>query len=454
MLTIVAAFMTITTVMTYLNYKFFKLPHAIGVMFGALVMSMAIQAFSRLGFPFMEEAVIEIISKIDFHELLMVWILPALLFAGCLTVNVSDLKSHKWAIAGLATFGVIIATVVIGFCTYQVLGALGLKVSLLYCFLFGALISPTDPIAVMGILRTAGAPTNLRVTIVGESLFNDGTAIVAFSILFALVTSGGEPTFSHAGMLFLQEAVGGVLFGLALGIFTVLVLKTIDEAHIAVMITLVMVVGGATLASLLHVSAPLAIVIAGLCLGYTPFNHMNEYTQRVVNSFWHIIDEFLNGMLFALIGLELLIVDVSTIHFVIAITMFVVLVVSRLLTVIPPLALMKRIRKEAGFGKGSAAILAWGGLRGGVSIALVLALPAGHEKDVLLPLTYIIVLGSILIQGLTVGKLVNILFENTPKDTLPVDGHGNVNTDESEAIAVQVCDAAEAHTIEECHSKD
>ena len=453
MLTIVAAFMFITTAITYLNYKFFKLPHAIGVMFGALIMSMSIQAASRLGYPFMEEAVIEIILKIDFHELLMVWILPALLFAGCLTVNVSDLKSHKWAIAGLATFGVVIATIVIGFCTYQVLLALNFKVSLLYCFLFGALISPTDPIAVMGILRNAGAPENLRVTIVGESLFNDGTAIVAFSILFALVTSGGEPTVSHAAWLFMQEAVGGVIFGLVLGMTTVLLLKTIDEAHIAVMVTLVMVVGGATLASMLHVSAPLSIVIAGLCLGYSPFNHMNEYTQRVVNSFWHIIDEFLNGMLFALIGLELLIVDVSLIHVVIAVTMFVVLVLSRLLTVIPPLALMKKIRKDTGFGKGSAAILAWGGLRGGVSIALVLALPAGSEKDVLLPLTYIIVLGSILIQGLTVGKLVNILFENTKKDELPVDGHGNVNTEESEASAVKVCDAAEASTIEKCHAK-
>lgn len=454
MLTIVAAFMTITTVMTYLNYKFFKLPHAIGVMLGALVMSMAIQAATRLGFPFMEETVIEIISKIDFKELLMIWILPALLFAGCLTVNISDLKTHKWAIAGLATFGVIIATIVIGFSTYYVLASLSFKVNLMYCLLFGALISPTDPIAVMGILRNARAPKNLQVTIVGESLFNDGTAIVAFTVLLALATSGMEPTFSHAFMLFAREAVGGVIFGLAIGMSTVLLLKTIDEAHIAVMVTLMMVVGGATLANTLHVSAPLAIVIAGLCLGYTPFNHMNEYTQRVVNSFWHIIDEFLNGMLFALIGLELLIVDVSLIHFVIAITMFVVLVISRLLTVIPPLAIMKRIRKEAGFGKGSAAILAWGGLRGGVSIALVLALPAGHEKDVLLPLTYIIVLGSILIQGLTVGKLVNILFENSPKDELPVDGHGNVNTDESEAIAVKVCDAVEAHTIEDSHSKD
>lgn len=440
MLIIVASFLTITTAMTVLNHKIFKLPHAIGVMLGALIMSLCIQAATFFGYPFMEEAVIEIISKIDFHELLMVWILPALLFAGCLTVNISELKSHKWAIAGLATFGVVIATVVIGYCTYMVLGALNLKVNLLYCFLFGALISPTDPIAVMGILRNAGAPDNLRVTIVGESLFNDGTAIVAFTILFALVTSGGEPTFSHAAMLFLHEAVFGIIFGAALGGITVFILKTIDEAHIAVMITIVMVMGGATLASYLHVSAPLAIVIAGLFMGYKPFNHMDEYTQRVVNSFWHIIDEFLNAMLFALIGLELLIIQWNVLHVVIAITMFVVLVLSRLLTVIPPLAIMKRIKKEAGFGKGSAAILAWGGLRGGVSIALVLSLPAGHEKDVLLPLTYIIVLGSILIQGLTVGKLVNLLFENNKKNEPSADGHGNINTAEAEAEAVKVCD--------------
>lgn len=432
MLTIVAAFMTITTVMTYLNYKFFKLPHAIGVMFGALLMSIVIQLATYCGYPFMEDTVIEIISKINFHELLMVWILPALLFAGCLTVNVSDLKSHKWAIAGLATFGVVIATLVIGFCAFQILNALGLKVNILYCFLFGALISPTDPIAVMGILRKAGAPKNLRVTIVGESLFNDGTAIVAFTILFALITSGNEPTWTSVSILFLQEAAGGVLFGLILGMCTVGLLKTIYEAHISVMVTLAMVVGGATLASMLHVSAPLAIVVAGLCLGYKPFGHMSDYTHKVVDSFWHVIDEFLNGVLFALIGLELLIVQFNLLHVVIAITMFVVLVLSRLLTVIPPLAFMKGIRKDTGFGKGSAALLAWGGLRGGVSIALVLALPAGPEKDILLPLTYVIVLGSILIQGLTVGKLVNILFDkSTTFSENPTKESPAIKSDES-----------------------
>jgi CPA1 family monovalent cation:H+ antiporter len=420
MLTVVAVFMSITTLMTYLNYKFFKLPHAIGVMFGSLMMSVVILTASKLGYPFLEEAAIDMISKINFHELLMVWILPALLFAGCLTVNVSDLKTHKWAIAGLATLGVLIATVVIGFCTYQVLTALNFKVNILYCFLFGALISPTDPIAVMGILRKAGAPKNLRVTIVGESLFNDGTAIVAFTILFALIVSGGEPTLSSVSMLFLQEAVGGIAYGLALGMLTVGLLKTIHEAHIAVMVTLMMVVGGATLASFIHVSSPLAIVVAGLCLGYKPFKHMNDDTHRVVDSFWHVIDEFLNGVLFALIGLELLVVQFGVLHVVIAITLFVVLVLSRLLTVIPPLAVMKGIRKETGFGKGSAALLAWGGLRGGVSIALVLALPPSPEKDILLPLTYVIVLGSILIQGLTVGKLVNLLFD---KDEDPNNAH-------------------------------
>ncbi len=413
MLTIVAAFMCITTLMTYLNYKFFKLPHAIGVMFGALLMSLVIQAATKLGYPFMEEAVIEMISKIDFHELLMIWILPALLFAGCLTVNFNDLKSHKWAIAGLATFGVVIATIVIGFCTYQVLNSVGLNVNILYCFLFGALISPTDPIAVMGILRKAGAPKNLRVTIVGESLFNDGTAIVAFTILLAIIISGSDPTIASVALLFAQEAVGGILFGAFIGLITVLLLRTIDEAHISVMVTLAMVVGGSTLASMIHVSSPLAIVVAGLFLGYKPFNHMSDQTHKVVDSFWHVIDEFLNGVLFALIGLELLIVQFDLLHVVIATTMFVVLVLSRLLTVIPPLAIMKGMRKETGFGKGSSAILAWGGLRGGVSIALVLALPPGHEKDVLLPLTYVIVLGSILIQGLTVGKLVGILFDKS-----------------------------------------
>lgn len=412
MLTLVASFMAITTLMTYLNHKFFKLPHAIGVMLGALLMSLGIQAVTLAGYPLLEQTVVEMIAAVDFHNLLMVWILPALLFAGCLTVNVNDLKQHKWAIAGLATFGVIIATCVIGFSTYFILGALGLKINLMYCLLFGALISPTDPIAVMGILRNAGAPNHLRVTIVGESLFNDGTAIVVFTVLLALITAGGAPTVSGVALLFAQEAVGGVVYGLALGLLTMWILRTINVAHIAVMVTVVMVFGGATLAMALHVSSPIAIVVAGLFIGYKPFNHMSDDTHNVVNSFWHVIDEFLNGVLFAIIGLELLIVQFNLLHIVIAVTMFVVLVLSRIITVLPPMHLLSILSpsKAKVFTPTCAAILAWGGLRGGVSIALVLALPPGHEKDVLLPLTYVIVLGSILIQGLTVGKLVQLLF--------------------------------------------
>ena len=409
MLNLVAVIMAFTTLFTIVNHKLFKLPHAIGVMLGALLMSLGIQALTFFGFPVVEQTAVELVSKIDFHQLLMTWILPSLLFAGCLTVNVNDLKQHKWAIAGLATLGVVISTAVIGFSTYFVLDALGLKINLMYCLLFGALISPTDPIAVMGILRNAGAPDNLRVTIVGESLFNDGTAIVVFTVLLALITVGGEPTVSGVALLFAQEAIGGVVYGALLGLGTVYLLRTISEAHIAGMITVVMVFGGATLASYLHISSPIAIVVAGLFLGYKPFGHMSDTTHKSVNDFWHLIDEFLNGVLFAIIGLELLIVQFNLLHVVIAVTMFVVLVISRVVTVLPPMTIMAKLSGNV-MPTGSAVLLAWGGLRGGVSIALVLALPAGHAKDVLLPLTYIIVLGSILIQGLTVGKIVELLF--------------------------------------------
>lgn len=409
MLQMVAVIIAFTTLFTVINYKVFKLPHAIGVMLGALVMSLGIQALTFMGYPVVEQTAVELISAIDFHQLLMTWILPALLFAGCLTVNVSDLKQHKWAIAGLATLGVVIATAVIGFSTYFVLHAIGLDVNLMYCLLFGALISPTDPIAVMGILKNAGAPDNLRVTIVGESLFNDGTAIVVFTVLLTLITVGGTPSIGEVGLLFAQEAVGGVIYGALLGLSTVYILKGIHEAHIAGMVTIVMVFGGATLASLIHVSSPLAIVVAGLCLGYKPFAHMSDYTHKVVNNFWHLIDEFLNGVLFAIIGLELLIVQFNLLHVVVALSLFVVLIMSRMLTVLPPMAIMSKFTGNK-MPNGSALLLAWGGLRGGVSIALVLALPASHAKDVLLPLTYVIVLGSILLQGLTVGKLVELLF--------------------------------------------
>ena len=319
MLDLVAAFIVLTTLLTYVNYRFIRLPPTIGVMATALIFSLVAQGLSQLGYPLIELEAQEIIRRIDFSDILMTWFLPALLFAGALHVDLSDLRSYKWPIGLLATVGVLIATSVIGTLAYYIFGLFGWHVDFIYCLLFGALISPTDPIAVMGILKSAGAPKPLATTIVGESLFNDGTAVVVFTILLGILQLGSTPDAGTIGMLFLHEAVGGVLVGAALGYGVLLMLRSIDQYQVEVMLTLALVFGGAALAARLHVSGPIAMVVAGLIIGNLGRKHaMSDETRRYVDGFWELIDEILNALLFALIGLELLLLPFSWLHIVAA----------------------------------------------------------------------------------------------------------------------------------------
>lgn len=412
MLNLAAAFITLTTFLTYLNFKLFRLPPAIGVMVNALLLSLAVQCLSFFGFADLENHIKQMITGIDFHELLMAWFLPALLFAGALHVNIDDLKQHKWEITGLATLGVVFSTFVIGYGAFYLLQAMGMEIGLLYCLVFGALISPTDPIAVMGILKRSGAPKPLRTTIIGESLFNDGTAVVAFSIILSLITLSAEPTAVNIGILFAKEAVGGIIFGLIVGYLTIKMMKTVQEHQLIVMITLAMVFGSSALALHWHLSAPIVVVVAGLMIGNRGRSlAMSNTARSYVDKFWELIDEILNAMLFALIGLELLLVSFNQLHVVAAVILGALMLASRYVIVVPGMLIMNSIYKgDVMFKKGSGLILAWGGLRGGVSVALALAMPASPERDIILPITYAIVLGSILIQGLTIGKLVNVLF--------------------------------------------
>ncbi len=267
MLDLVAAFIALTTLLTYVNYRFIRLPPTIGVMATALVFSLIVQGLSELGYPILEVEMQEIIRRIDFSEVLMTWFLPALLFAGALHVDLSDLRSYKWPIGLLATAGVLIATFVIGGLAYYTFPLFGWQVDFIYCLLFGALISPTDPIAVLGILKSAGAPKPLATTIVGESLFNDGTAVVVFAIILGILQLGEAPTVSATAILFVQEAIGGVLFGAVLGYGVFVMMRGIDQYQVEVMLTLALVIGGAALAARLHVSAPIAMVVAGLIIG-------------------------------------------------------------------------------------------------------------------------------------------------------------------------------------------
>jgi CPA1 family monovalent cation:H+ antiporter len=330
--------------------------------------------------------------------------LSFLLFAGALHVNLSDLKNYRWPIGLLATFGVLIATTVIGALAYWIFAMFGWHVSFLYCLLFGALISPTDPIAVLGVLRTANASKPLKTTIVGESLFNDGTAVVVFTVLLGIAQLGETPTVGETAMLFVHEAIGGALFGGLIGYAVYLMIKSIEQYQIEVMLTLALVIGGSAMSTELHVSAPIAMVVAGLIIGNLGRNlAMNDMTRRYLDGFWELLDDMLNALLFALIGMELLLLPFSWLHLLAAGMLAVAILLSRLLTVAPAILLMRRWREVP---RGTIRILTWGGLRGGVSVALALALPLGPERDLLLSITYIVVLSSILLQGLSIGKLV------------------------------------------------
>ena len=412
MLDIIAIFLCITAVLAYLNRRYVGLPSAIGVMGIALGLSLLNMAFDALGFhalPTLEQSLVE---SIDFSELLMQGMLSLLLFAGALHVDLSELRAYKWQVASLAVVGTTLSTLFIGFGLWALLSLTELQLPLSYCLVFGALISPTDPIAVLGVLRTANASKPLKTTIVGESLFNDGTAVVVFTVLLGIVQLGETPSLSATAMLFAHEAIGGVVFGGLIGYLVYRMIKSIEQYQIEVMLTLALVIGGSAMASELHVSAPIAMVVAGLIIGNLGRNKaMNEMTRRYMDGFWELLDDMLNALLFALIGMELLLLPFSWLHLLAASGLAVAILLSRLLTVAPAIVLLRRWRTVP---RGTIRILTWGGLRGGVSVALALALPLGPERDLILSITYIVVLSSILFQGLTIGKLVKHVTKDAP----------------------------------------
>lgn len=412
MLELTAAFICLTTLMTYVSYRFTSLPPTIGVMVTALIFSLALQGITWAGYPVLEDQVGDLIRQIPFQTLLMDWMLSFLLFAGALHVKLGDLHSHKWSIGLLATVGILLSTLMIASMTYWVLQLFGWHLDFVFCLLFGALISPTDPIAVLGILRSAGVPKPLETTIVGESLFNDGTAVVLFTVLLTVALQGQAPTVLGIAELFITEALGGIVLGLLLGFGVYLMMRSIDQYQVEVMLTLALVIGGSTLAADAHFSAPIAMVVAGLIIGNVGRSHgMSDQTRVYVDGFWELIDEILNAFLFALMGLEILLLPFSWLIVAAGVVMALLVLGSRIVTIAPAILFLRRTKggREA-IPKGAIRILSWGGLRGGISVALALSLPTGPERDLLLSITYVIVLGSILIQGLTIGPLVKRIY--------------------------------------------
>lgn len=405
MLDIAAICLVVTALLAYLNHRFVRLPTTIGVMAIALGISLFLLALDALGLDHgLRQYEESFLRSIDFSDVLMQGMLSFLLFAGALHVDLRALRKYRWQVAALALVGTLASTLVVGVGMWVVLPQVGVQLPFLYCLLFGALISPTDPIAVMGILNSAGAPKNLELVIAGESLFNDGIGVVVFALLLGVLSSGSAPTMAVAGELLLREAGGGLAYGLVLGFVTFHLLRSIDQYQVEVLLTLAAVMGGYALASHLHVSAPLAMVVCGLMIGNGGRAlAMSNHTRRYIDMFWELLDEILNAVLFVLIGLEVLLISFTAQVLVAGAIAIVVTLASRWLTVGLPVGVASSLFK---LPQGSSRVLAWGGLRGGISVALALSLPLGAEREIILALTYCVVVFSILVQGLTIGRVV------------------------------------------------
>ena len=416
MLDIIGLLITLTAVFSYLNHRYIKLPTTIGVMLIALLMSLALIALGKFGLIEIDHKIEALLRGIDFYEVLMHGMLSLLLFAGAMHIDLSELAARKWPIGILATVGTLSSTFLVGAAAWVLFDLIGIEMRMIYCLLFGALISPTDPIAVLGILKSANAPKSLEIKIAGESLFNDGVAVVVFSILLGIALGEEQLGVGGISMVFARDALGGVVFGLVIGYVAYRMLKSIDSYHVEVLITLGLVLGGYALARQLHVSGPVAMVVAGLMIG----NHgrsfaMSDNTRERLDTFWEIIDEILNAVLFVLIGFEVIVLTFTGEYLLASILMLVIVLLARFVCVGIPIAIM-RGRMYLEFTAHSIKLLTWGGVRGGISVALALSLPAeAPERDGLLAVTYVIVLFSILVQGLTIGKLIQTCLRGQPR---------------------------------------
>lgn len=400
---ILAVLVTLSAAFSYFNYRYIRLPTTIGVMLIALVMSLGLIAVGSLGIG-IEQQVEQLLRSIDFDETLLHGMLSFLLFAGALHINLEDLSRQKRIIGILATGGVVGSTFLAGTLSWWTFNAMGLGLPLIYCLLFGALISPTDPIAVLSILKSARVPKSLETKISGESLFNDGVAVVVFIVLLGVVTGAHEVTPAGVVFLFAKEALGGITFGLATGALAYWLLKRVDNYQVEILITLALVTGGYALADVLHISGPISIVVAGLLIG----NHgrllaMSEKTRQNLDTFWELVDQILNAVLFVLIGLEVLVLAFTWVYLAAGLLAIPIVLLVRFVSVGLPVVILRPFRT---FSPKVVRILTWGGLRGGISVALALSLPSTPPRDGILAVTYIVVVFSILVQGLTIGKLV------------------------------------------------
>ncbi|MBI1359261.1 MAG: sodium:proton antiporter [Alphaproteobacteria bacterium] len=401
---VAAILITLAAALSWINHKFLRLPSTVGLALMGVVASLAVLALDwatpdfRIG-----DAVRGFLAGIDFEKTLMQGMLSFLLFAGALHVDLGDLRRHWSQVGVLSTLGVIASTVIVGYGLYMVTQLAGVELPLAWCFVFGALISPTDPVAVMGAMKSASTPRGLQATISGESLFNDGVGVVVFSIILAVAAGGGEFSAPHATLLFFEEAAGGALLGLAFGWVGYLAMKAIDDYPVELLITLALVMGGYSLAQNLHISGPVAMAVAGLLIGNRGVARaMSDTTRDHIIKFWGLVDEVLNAVLFLLIGLEGIALIGNSRLVTVGLAAIPLVLVARTLSVGAPLLFW---RNSLPF-RSTMPVMVWGGLRGGISIALALSLPMGEQKDLLVTATYIVVLFSVLAQGGTIARVI------------------------------------------------
>lgn len=397
---------------SFINYKWLKLPATIGLMLMSLATIILI-TLSKSIFPDFYMFFCDIVTNSDFKTLLLDGLLSFLLFAGALHVNIDELAKEKWSVLLFATLGVLISTFLVGGLTFGAAQLLDIELPFLHALLFGALISPTDPIAVLAILKKTSIAKNLQIKIEGESLFNDGIGVVVFAGILLLADMGGHAMESslgtEIGILFLEEAVGGIVYGALLGFLGYTCIKAVkDNPQLAVMISLALVMGGYALASIIHVSGPLAMVVSGMIIGNKINLAANKgTTQKMLNEIWEVLDDVFNGILFVLIGLAIHLLKFDMGFLTLGIIVLVIVLLSRFVSVFLPYSLLKHTEHSP---LKTVTVLTWGGLRGGISIALALSLGDNSSSDLILYITYVVVLFSIIVQGLSIGRLVKKLY--------------------------------------------
>ena len=404
---LITIIIVLTAVFGYINFRFIKLPATIGIMIISLGVSLLVIATSWLH-PGLFIKITDLIKTIDFSTALMKVMLAFLLFAAAIHIDVKQLKKESAAIITFSTIGILISTFIIAVLMFVVTKWFGIPIDFIYCLLFGALISPTDPIAVLGILKKAKIPPTLEMKISGESLFNDGVAVVVFITIYEIIQVGYDNVSAlQIGWLFLKEAGGGLIFGLLLGYIGFWALRSINNYVIEVLITLAIVMGGYGLAGYLHISGPLAMVVAGIVTGNKSLEQgTSDVTRDYIDKFWEMIDEVLNAILFLLIGFEMLFIPFNRTLFWLGCVSIIIVLSARFISVAMPIAVL-RFGKT--FERNAIPILTWGGLRGGISVALALSLPKSSYNEVFVSVTYIVVLFSIIVQGLTIGKFARKL---------------------------------------------